>query len=1021
MNIFDLQATIGLNTSGFMSGVQEAQGAFSGLASTVSGAGEGITAGTIAWGTAIGNFATKAAGTIMDFGREITDTGMAFDSSMSNVAAISGATGETLDALRDKAKEMGATTKFTATEAADAFSYMAMAGWDAEQMMSGISGIMNLAAASGEDLATTSDIVTDALTAFGLKAEDSGHFADVLAAASSAANTNVSMMGETFKYVAPLAGTMGYSVEDMATAIGTMANSGIKGSQAGTALRSAITRLVKPTKEVYTALNQIGLEGGAITNADGSMMEFSETVDVLRDAFSDLSEADQAMYAGMIFGQEAMSGMLAIINSSEADYNALAETIGAASEAMNGAGTAAQMAATQLDSLPGQVTLMQSAFDGLKTSIYEGLKGPLQDAAEIATDVFSGLTDAINEGGIAGAFESLGGVIADAFGPKLETALAGAKNMLSGLLDGIGASGGLSGISEALSGFAGSIRPFIEEKFERAAGVFDSIKSALGGLGDTFKNVELPDLSGFATGVKNLFGAYELVNETKMGVAVSVIKGFLDAFKSANVAGLISEIAGGAAELFKAFGIAAYDAMEGVVSAVGSFVDAFDDKTVADIISPIASGAKDLFGAFGSVAADIISDVGENVGEFLDLFAESSVPDIIAEIAKHAGDLLGHLQSAGAKVIEGVGEAVGSFLDAFNKDAAISLMEDVAGFIADLFAPFTDTLGGAIQAAADAFADLAPKIGEFAGEITNGLVDTVQKIVDEFDKWGPLVAGVATGFGTMMIVTSLAAGIKALKAAMESGALAAKVLEIAQAALNVVLNANPIGIVVSVLAALAAAFITAYQTNDEFREKVDETFQKVKEAFEAIGQWLSEFFTSTIPDAFNKVMEWFKGLPEKFKSIGSDIVNGIKNGFTDAWESFKESVSNLANGIVDSVKGLFGIHSPSTVFADIGENLVLGLREGWGDAFGGFESQVDRDVRRITDTARIGFEDSAIGKSSEAGISSMFAANSIDRGGEPVKINLVLDGDVAATALYDPLRRTAFQKGQGTGGELIPA
>jgi hypothetical protein len=154
--------------------------------------------------------------------------------------------------------------------------------------------------------------------------------------------------------------------------------------------------------------------------------------------------------------------------------------------------------------------------------------------------------------------------------------------------------------------------------------------------------------------------------------------------------------------------------------------------------------------------------------------------------------------------------------------------------------------------------------------------------------------------------------------------------------------------------------------------------------------------------------------PEKFKEIGADIVNGIKNGFTQAWESFKESVANLASGIVDSVKGLFGIHSPSRVFADIGENMVLGLERGWGAEFGGLESQVDRDVRRLTDTARIGFEDSAIGKSSAAGISSMFAASEGGGRGDPVSINLVLDGDVAATALYDPLRRTAFQRGQNS-------
>ncbi len=185
----------------------------------ISGAGEKllpVTAGITALGTA----AVK--------------TGADFDAAMSKVAAVSGATGDDLESLRAKAREMGSQTKFSASEAAEAMNYMAMAGWKTEDMLSGIEGIMNLAAASGEDLATTSDIVTDALTAFGLTAADSAHFADVLAAASSNANTNVSMMGETFKYAAPVAGSLGFSVEDTAEAIGLMANAGIKSTQAGT-------------------------------------------------------------------------------------------------------------------------------------------------------------------------------------------------------------------------------------------------------------------------------------------------------------------------------------------------------------------------------------------------------------------------------------------------------------------------------------------------------------------------------------------------------------------------------------------------------------------------------------------------------------------------------------------------------------------------------------------------------------------------------------------------------------------
>ena len=257
---------------------------------------------------------------VMVTGTAAVKTAADFDSAMSKVAAVSGATGDELDAPRDKAREMGAKTKFSASEAADAMNYMAMAGWKTNDMLSGIEGIMNLAAASGEDLASTSDIVTDALTAFGLSASDSGHFADILAAASSNANTNVSMMGETFKYVAPVLGSLGYSAEDSAIAIGLMANAGIKSSQAGTALRSAITNLAKPTDTVASAMEQYGI---SLTDSSGKMYSLRELMEQLRQKLGGLSEAEQAQAADSLFGKEAMSGRLAIINGSPADFEKL--------------------------------------------------------------------------------------------------------------------------------------------------------------------------------------------------------------------------------------------------------------------------------------------------------------------------------------------------------------------------------------------------------------------------------------------------------------------------------------------------------------------------------------------------------------------------------------------------------------------------------------------------------------------------------------------------------------------------
>lgn len=310
-----------------------------------------------------------------------------FESMMSQVKAISGATGQEFDDLTTKAQEMGATTKFTATESAEAFNYMAMAGWKPQQMIDGISGIMSLAAASGEDLGTTSDIVTDALTAFGLQAGDAGHFADVLAQASANANTNVSMLGESFKYVAPVAGAMNYSVEDTSLALGLMANASIKGSMAGTALKTSLANMAAPTDSMAAAMDKYGI---SLTDSEGNMKSLRGVIDNLRGSLGGLSETEQTAAASTIFGKEAMAGMLAIINASEEDYNKLSTAIGNSKDAAEG------MADTMLDNLKGSFTLMQSAIEGTENAFGKRLSPYLRGIAGGITDMMPEITDGIN-------------------------------------------------------------------------------------------------------------------------------------------------------------------------------------------------------------------------------------------------------------------------------------------------------------------------------------------------------------------------------------------------------------------------------------------------------------------------------------------------------------------------------------------------------------------------------------------------------------------------------------------------
>lgn len=299
--------------------------------------------------------------------------GMNFDEGMSKVAAVTGATGDELDQLRQKAKDLGRTTKFSATEATEAMNYMAMAGWKTEDMLSGLDGVMNLAAASGEDLATTSDIVTDALTAFGLKAADSNHFADVLAAASANANTNVKMMGETFKYAAPIAGSLGYKIEDVAESIGLMGNAGIKSSQAGTSLRRIMTSLNKDFTISGKRLGEVTIK---TTKADGSMRKWNDIIEDSRKAFSKLSESEQATAAEALVGKNAMSGFLALMNASPKDIKKLEDAL------HNADGASKDMAQTMLDNTKGSLTILKSTLESAGIAISETLAPMLTKVVE---------------------------------------------------------------------------------------------------------------------------------------------------------------------------------------------------------------------------------------------------------------------------------------------------------------------------------------------------------------------------------------------------------------------------------------------------------------------------------------------------------------------------------------------------------------------------------------------------------------------------------------------------------------
>lgn len=346
-----------------------------------------------------------AAGASAAVIKKSADIGGEFEAQMSKVKAISGATQGEMEQLTAKAKEMGGTTKFTAKEAGEALEYMSMAGWKTADMLSGIGGIMHLAAASGEDLGRTSDIVTDALTAFGMKAADAGHFADVLAAASSNANTNVGMMGETFKYVGAMAGTLGYSAEDVGLSIGLMANAGIKASQAGTELNAIYTRLSVNTSHARDAIEGLGI---SFYDSNGKAIAWGTILDQLRVKTVNMTDAEKTAFANRVAGQRAQAGLLAMLNATSADYDKLTKSIN------NADGAAQRMADTMQDNLQGQLTVLKSGLEGTAITIYESMQKPLTEGVKTAV---STLNDPRIQDGVKKVGQQFGSILGE--GAKL--------------------------------------------------------------------------------------------------------------------------------------------------------------------------------------------------------------------------------------------------------------------------------------------------------------------------------------------------------------------------------------------------------------------------------------------------------------------------------------------------------------------------------------------------------------------------------------------------------------------------
>ena len=868
----------------------------------ISGVGQKllpVTAGV----TALGTIAVK--------------TGADFDSAMSKVAAVSGATGSEMDALREKAREMGSKTKFSASEAADAMNYMAMAGWKTNDMLSGIEGIMNLAAASGEDLASTSDIVTDALTAFGLSASDSGHFADILAAASSNANTNVSMMGETFKYAAPVLGSLGYSAEDSAIAIGLMANAGIKSSQAGTALRSAITNLAKPTDTVASAMEQYGI---SLTDSSGKMYSLRELMEQLRQKLGGLSEAEQAQAAASLFGKEAMSGMLAIINGSPADFEKLSNAIDTCSDTVDGYnGTTEKMAAVMQDNLAGQVTILKSQLEELAISFSDILMPTIRSIVSRIQELVDKLNqlDPQTKETIAKI-----ALIAAALGPMLVvlgktissvgtvfSAVSKLPALFSAVQSGIGAITGALGVSLGpLLAIIAAVAALVAA-FMHLWKTNDEFKSNIIGIWEQIKNT----FTGLTQGITDRLNALGFDFESFTDVLKAAWDGLCNLLAPIfegvfqNISNIFSEFTGvllGLLDvligLFTGDWEQCWNGIKGIFTSIWNFVV----NTFRNIMNTLKGIADVVLGWFGTSWNEVWTSIKtffvntwNSIASFFTGIV-TGIRDFFVNIWTEIYTFFSNIFNAIYTVVSTVFQTIyNTIMTVWN-----SIYETIAPLL-DAFKCLFETIFQAIHII---ISNVMDWISEKISAIWNAIVSFLT----------PILEGIKNTFTTIW---------NAIKSVIDT------VLGAIQSVITSVWNAI-YGFLSPILNSIKSVVSSVW---DSISSKISSIMSTIKSTISSIWDSIKSAVSTkvsgvktAIQDGFQAAVDWIKGLASDAWNWGADIISGIIDGIKSMINNLADTVTGVADTIRDFLHFSVPDKGPLTDYESWMPDFMKGLADG---------------------------------------------------------------------------------------------
>lgn len=925
VNVGTAEGHLDLDISGFLNGLKTAQSeatksfdvieskagkSLEGLGSKMSGLGDKLTLGITAPLAGVAAAGLKVA----------TD----FEKSMSNVQAISGATGDQFNALREEAIQLGADTAFSSTEVADAMTEMAKAGWDTNQILDGMSGVLDAAAASGENLGTVSTIVADAITGFGLSASDSTRVADLLTQSANAGTIGINDLGESFKYIAPIANTMGFSIEDVTTAITALSTAGIKGSQAGTSLRGVLTRMVKPTDDVAAAMDELGI---SLANQDGTFKSLNQIMSEMRGSFAGMTDEQKAYYAAILAGTEGQSGLLTLLNMTQEEYDAISESM------YNAGGVAQETAEIMQDNLQSKLEQLGGSLESLAIKVADLVIPALTGFVEKVTDVVNWFINLDSETQKTilqfATFVAAIGPALSIFG-RLTIGVGGFLKTIAGIPNSI------SGAKTAITNFVNGVKN-IPEAFILAKAGLTGFASQTSVIGTALAGITAP-IAAIIAAVVSLGAAFATLWNTNEDFRNSMINTWNELVNAWN------------------------EFCQGIVDRINEL--GFDFKSITDMISQIWNGFCELLAPVFQAAWDTITGILEGVMDTI-----TGILDVIIgiftgdaeQITTGLTEIVNGICQAIQSLIEGVISAIGGFIDTAlgfigtNLQTVVQniitffqqLPTNIANFLSQVISNIQTWAGQMVQNAQQAGSNFLNGVISFISQLPYNIGYLLGTVIGTVASWviqfvqNAIQAGQQFLHNVVNFISQLPSNVASL--------LANVISNVANWVSQMVTNAINAG---SQFVANVVNFISQLPGNIA-------TF--LSTVISNVAAWASNMINAAVNMASNFVSSVINGLaslPGQVVSIGSQVVQGIWNGISGAAGWLYDQVAGFVGGIVDGAKAALGIKSPSRVMAnEVGKYIPSGVAQG-----------IDKN-KYVVNTAMSGMINGAIdtGKDSASG------------------------------------------------------